>query len=333
MGRVDSFIKFEQNLMAEKEEYYSHVQQGLTIFTEEEQLRLSLRFIYNSIQNSNGIVNSLTQVKEEFDALQKAANFQQIKERFNLIKREIERVLKLLKDDEVLLSDIKGRLRVEQLQNEFNKFKKYLLDKSKLETGDILLSLKSKKYFMTHFLAFIVSKFTSSQVTHAMICVKISQDDIRMVDSRTKPYFYRLHKLRFNPKEIVIVMRPKISYEQRALLLRSIRNFLEKKTRFSIKKLAGVFPGTLLTKWRNRHNKGYTQVPNITSDSDVFCSEFVNEVFKDAGLLLTPKSGYSGMVFSADILRSPYLSYIGILVDESVKSEATIKKYLVPSKI
>jgi hypothetical protein len=144
------------------------------------------------------------------------------------------------------------------------------------------------------------------------MAAKVSPSDVRMIDAHMEQGSAGVHLRDFKilPGEILIVLRPRIGHFQIKLLLKKIVECVKVKS-------------------------GYALVPNFikTRRSKYFCSELVNQAFREAGIFLTPKSQYSGIVFPSDIIVSPYLDFIGLIFKDSVKSEAIVNTYFSHAQI
>ena len=130
------------------------------------------------------------------------------------------------------------------------------------------------------------------------------------------------------PGQILIVLRPLITNEERAKLLSVIKKYLIKKAKYSKAKLESLIIPLTMEKLFGRFSKRKILQKNPASflKNQFFCSEFINQVFLESGVLLTPKSRNSSMVFPSDIAVSPMLGFVGIMVNESQKSYEELSK-------
>jgi hypothetical protein len=257
---------------------------------------------------------------------------------FHLIRNEFDLNLQFAKEINVLVSDIQGRVQIEEnLVKEDGDLKRYLINKNEIDTGDILFRYKVKGHFKETLISRIISTVTSSRITHVLMAAKVSPSDVRMIDAHMEQGSAGVHLRDFKilPGEILIVLRPRIGHFQIKLLLKKIVECVKVKSGFSDLKLVGVFISYLISKIINKFKSGYALVPNFikTRRSKYFCSELVNQAFREAGIFLTPKSQYSGIVFPSDIIVSPYLDFIGLIFKDSVKSEAIVNTYFSHAQI
>jgi len=212
------------------------------------------------------------------------------------------------------------------------------MDESQLLTGDVLMSFKSKDFIKNNLLAKLLYMGQSSlgsvtQVDHLHMALRIG-NVIKIVDSFILAGGVQLKNFELENWAVFIVLRPKISQNQRISIIRSIREFLQNKTKFATFKMVGVAPSDMLNKSVNLFSKGYRVIPHLFGSGRThFCSSFVNEVFKDAGIMLTPKSRYSHMVTPPDILTSPVLKFVGLIFNDAEKDPKTIMRYLSDAKL
>ncbi len=332
-------LEYQKNIKI----YYNDIDISEKIFTQNKHYILSKKYIYNSLYNTNLIDEKLANIIKSLENLKIIQNPDENQKNFQLIQREFEIILKLLKENHVSLSDIQGRVQVEEnLVSEYKEIKKFLIDKNKIQTGDIFMSFKSKSFLKSNLLGKIISNITDSQITHAAMAAKGSFG-IKIIDSnedleRRKKGLkigVRIRDLEIRDGEIFIVLRPKISDIQRIKLLESIQKYLELKTQYSIHKLVGAGLTLLISNSINFFTLGHLNIKNIMNHkkTEMFCSEFVNQVFKEAGILLTPKSQISNTIYPHDIIVSPYIEYIGLIFNENSNSEKIITEYLTNIKI
>jgi len=315
--------------------YYGRIKHS-NIFMQKKHFRLAKRFVYNALTNTTYIERSIKRIIKDLDSIKIAKNPNENQGLFHSIKKEFNSVLKYFNENHVLLSDIQGRLQIqEKIVMRYSGLKKHLIDQSDLKTGDILISFKSKDYLKNVLISRTISRITSSQVTHVLLAIKISQFKIKIVDSHQATGGVRLREFEIFPGEVFIVLRPRMSHHQRAMLLNRIRGYVKNKTGYSKSKLMGALPTFLIIKFINMFSSGYKHIPNILAlkSAEFFCSEFINQIFKEVGILLTPKSKYSSMVYPSDIVVSPFVDYIGLIFEDSERSEKIIARHLSDIKI
>jgi 5-hydroxyisourate hydrolase-like protein (transthyretin family) len=290
---------------------------------------LAKRFVYNAIKKNRLMKESINRIIKYLTSIEIAKESREHQVIFHLIRNEFNLNLQYAKEINVLVSDIQGRVQIEEnLVKEDGDLKRYLINRNEIDTGDILFRYKVKGHFKENLISRIISTVTSSQITHVLMAAKVSPSDVRIIDAHMEQGSAGVHLRDFKilPGEILIVLRPRIGHFQIKLLLKKIVECVKVKSGFSDLKLVGVFISYLISKIINIFKSGYALVPNFirTRRSKYFCSELVNQAFREAGILLTPKSQYSGIVFPSDIIVSPYLDFIGLIFKDFVKSEAIV---------
>ncbi len=337
MQRLNNLDAMADKLLAGIEGYYNELERS-NCFFQEKYFILAKRFVYNAIKKNRLMKGSIKRIIKYLEIIKIAKEPKETQAISRLIRNEFKLSLEYAKEINVLVSDIQGRIQIEEyLVNDYKDLKRYLINKNEIETGDILFSFKTKGYFKKKMISRIINKVTSSQVTHVLLAAKVSPSDVRMIDSHVDAESSGVHlrDFKIHPGEIFIVLRPRISPLQIKLLLKKTIEHLRIKPGFSDLKLAGVFVSFLMSKFINKFTSGYALVPNFirTRKAKFFCSKFINQAFKESGILLTPKSKFSSIVFPADLIVSPFLDYVGLVFDDSGKSEGMMSTYLNNVKI
>jgi len=301
--------------------YYNEIKYT-KIFIQKKHRSFAKRFAYNAISNTTFIERDCIRIIRYLEIIQN--NQKDNTKFFHSIKKEFEEILQYFKENNILLSDIQGRIQIEDnLVSKYRKLKNYLINISDLETGDILLLFKSKKDLSKHPMSRAISFFSDSQVTSTSMAVKGSFG-IKTLGSKIIGGI-KFRDLNVKNGEVLIVLRPKITHQQRFLILESIRKLMQLKTKFSWLKIWGGLHTNILTKSLYYFNLGHIHIPNILGfeRSKLYCSEFLNQVFMNAGILLVPKSRNSNVVYPYDLVYSP-LKYLGLLFNDNEKSEEKI---------
>ena len=326
--RLNNLYEKVDKLLKCIEEYYYKLEHS-DCLSQKKYRGLAKRFVYNAIKKNRLMKESINRIIKCLTSIEIAKEPREHQVIFHLIRNEFNLNLQYVKEINVLVSDIQGRIQIEEnLVKEYGDLKKYLIDINKLDTGDILFRYKVKGHFKEGLISRIISTVTSSQITHVSMAAKVSPSDVRMIDAHMERGSAGVHLRDFKilPGEILIVLRPRIGHFQIKLLLKKIIECVKVKSGFSDLKLVGIFISYLISKIINIFKSGYALVPNFikTKRSKYFCSELVNQAFREAGIFLTPKSQYSGIVFPSDIIVSPYLDFIGLISKYSVNSEAVV---------
>jgi len=285
------------------------------------------KFIFSASENTKKIEIEFGDLIKKLEASEQTVSH---------FKKKFDLIMKLIKENNLLLADIKGRKLIEnKIVYEYEGMVRKVINYKALRTGDILLSFKSKTYFKKSVVSKVHSMLSGSQVTHILLAVKPSPTEAKIIDSYDVTGGVHLRDFDHYPGEVFIVLRPKLTSVQTAKILSGVRRLIEKKAGYSTIKLIGLVPSLLLSNMISKFTKGHVHIPNLfrKRDNEFFCLEFIDKVFKDAGILLTPKSKYSGMVFPGDIAVSPVLDYVGLIFEESERSKEIILEHLSEIKI
>lgn len=211
----------------------------------------------------------------------------------------------------------------EFLQKTVRSLEHYTLYTSHLEKGDVIVSYKTNKYLNFSHLSKIIAFSENSHITHAF-----------MVTGDEKPHTL----ISFNPTHgglgptttsplkgemfIVLRYRSSVSGIPQEKIIESLDSWWPKK---QAKKVYGSLSFAELKSWV-ACAIGFIYIvsaylfgrplclPNPVKNKDnLFCSEFVDEVFKQAGVYLSPRSEDSSVVGPIELFYSPHLEFKGII--------------------
>lgn len=223
-------------------------------------------------------------------------------------------------------------------QDILNHDSNYAIDRNLLKHGDIVLSYKTKKYLRKDILARLVSMATNSPITHSLIVSTSGSKPLLLCSSPegNGPNFLEPCP---SPGEVYIVMRlrdmafPFGDHIKKIVDMRNIGladgcpvnayKFAELKS-WVASAIGFIY---VLSTYLFRRPIVF---PNIVkSDNGVFCSELIDNVFREAGFFMTPRSENPSVVGPVEIFYSPYLSFQGIIMNEddrgSMREELTRK--------
>ncbi len=244
-----------------------------------------------------------------------------------LVETTFIKIEKLIMGVGIQISNIVGRLELDhKILASFNDITRTKLNLAQLQTGDVVAQITSPKTVSQKIISKVYSTLKESEVGHILFIVRVA-DRIMYADYIGTGFRYRTFKVR--PENIYIVLRPRsINLNQRMKMLRSVQNHIKDKNSYSHGELMGAYAVLIFTKIFNLLRGRFTSFSNPVPDptGSFFCSEFVNEVYREAGIYLTPKSRYSNTVMTSDILHSSYLFFLGLLFDDSEKTQLFIQK-------
>jgi hypothetical protein len=297
------------------------------VFSQEKHQRNTIAYAGNALDKSKRVmkyiqdIDALVQLLKQ-DPVPKPLKglFHQLKDIFGSVRSDID-------DVNTDNSYFEGALRIERhvARNEEWLWSNNLFSGSnwsKMKSGDIWMSFKTKSYLKGEMDSRLISRFTDSQVTHVALFMIDSTGKQCLVHSTLIPHTKKMTPYKIFPASIVpgvmyIVLRPKLTDDQRIQLWSAVRKKVEQKIKFSVKKPFGVALSLILS-WLVRmftaRNVSFGN-PFKGARNEMFCSEFIDEVFKDAGFLLTPKSRVSNMVFPSDIAASGNVDFVGVAFD------------------
>ncbi len=214
---------------------------------------------------------------------------------------------------------------------------RFFLSPESLSKNDIILSYKTTYYLKRSILSRMVALATNSPITHAMLVCHGKDGAPKLLVSGDKTKGLGLVDPVTAPGEMFIVMRPadgrdgsgqlskavdlwhaRASYRQETPLKneRSRWKFAEVKCQFA--SLVG-FCYVLSVKFLARP---FIVTNPIKNDSQVFCTELIDNIFKKAGILLSPRSEHDALVGPIELLYSPALSFVGVIASPEDLSHA-----------
>ncbi len=214
--------------------------------------------------------------------------------------------------------------KINELKSIFNhKLSFYLIPKGMLKKGDILLSYKTDEFLKQHLLSKLISISESSKITHASIVYENKKESIQTISATADTERVSIIGLEMKRGEIEFVLRPRLTGKQK-LRLDSILGYWYKKISsdensytFSelkcwIAAIVGlVYITTVRLTGRN------ILIPNlIRRKNSFFCSELIDYIFKQDGIMLSARSQYDSIVGPAEFFYSPYLDFIGVVCNK-----------------
>jgi hypothetical protein len=333
---LEHFMEFTQKSIPELKGY-------IEIFEKEDWLlqvkheKKIIAYSYNALDELQKIRASILSISSIISVLGKDPVTIPLKDAHSKLKHECGKVKVCFEDFINYISYFLGEYRLEYYLNippselsQHNLFTKVRWNEMK--SGDIFVSFKTTRYLKEEAVSRRIALFTGSQVTHVALFVRIPRGNMKesgdsdeyLVHSLGKGY-YGLVPLCIDAGVVYIVLRPNISDDQRMRLWRVVREKVKEKVPFSTKKVIGVGITLILEWFLNLFSKRRRSIRNVFENSreGMFCSEFLNEVFRQVGFHLTPKSRHSAMVFPSDIAASPHVKFIGVAYDAAYVQEGT----------
>lgn len=209
---------------------------------------------------------------------------------------------------------------------------RFIFDHQTIKKGDIVLSYKTPAYLQKDILARLVYIATNSSITHSLIATE-SGAAAKLLCSSPGGNGINL-SLPFPAQgEIYIIMRLKDTDAHYAKLVeRSIDTWNERIETLYVCKfpefkswvasaLGFLYTLSIYTLQRPIILQNFAK-----NQQGLFCSEIIDNIFKEAGILITPRSEYDALIGPVELFHSPYLALQGIIMNE--EDRETIRKDL-----
>lgn len=204
---------------------------------------------------------------------------------------------------------------------------RYILDQSAIKKGDIILSYKTAKYLKRDILARLVSIATNSAITHSLVATEDGENS-KLLCSSPEGNGINLLPPHPNPGEIYIIMRPRdigARYEQHIRhAINTWRDRVNTATgtpyRYKFAEMKSWIASAVgfiyvLSTYLSRRS---ITLPNFAKDQQgIFCSEMIDDIFKEIGILVGPRSEHDAVIGPVEIFHSPYLAMQGVIVNEA----------------
>lgn len=215
----------------------------------------------------------------------------------------------------------------------------YHISKDHVKKGDVILSYKSKNYLRHDFLSNLISISTNSPITHALIATNDEHPHI-FLSSNAEHDGLSLKEENPERGELYLVFgfREELSSEPKEKILKQIDIWSERARRekwryfgFAEYKswvacILGVVDITTTVAFERS-----LRLPNpVHRARTIFCSELIDNIFKGAGIRLTPESKEFAVVGPSELFYSPYLAFKGIIVnneDKELFKKEILEKY------
>ena len=310
----------------------------------------TIKYAYSGLHLQKKIINNITSLLELIEKLKKFQGRKTSQKILNKLKKLFEETIEYFDQSHVYISDFMGRYRIEKyISQTYDDLLNYNLyshgGRSKIKSGDLFVSFKTLRYIKRKNarVSRQVFQVTGSQITHVNMFMKMGMklytldygdefDYVEELNQGKNPEYFRLVEARtLRDGEVFIILRPKLSDNQRIRLWKEAREMVKMKIKYSKKKAIAVVPSLMLHSFKNLFTKRHIGTGNILRGLklEMFCSEIINVLFQRVGFTLTPKMSNSGMVYPADILVSPNVEYVGLMFLPGKLTKEKIMKELV----
>ncbi len=198
----------------------------------------------------------------------------------------------------------------------------YTLQTSHLKKGDIILSYKTSYLLRRSFVSRLVKLASHSQITHIMIASHEENEEPELLFSGDDTQGLGVLVPKPKSGEIFLVMEAKDKMHQKMLNapISKWRNhaYVRKKQsvdcytfpelKCQIASLIGLVVVAMVY-----IGQPLSILNPIQKQSGVFCSELIDAIFKEAGILATPRSEHNGIVGPIEFFYSPLLTFKGVI--------------------
>ncbi len=208
----------------------------------------------------------------------------------------------------------------------------FTLNSPHIEKGDVVLSYKSSEYLKHNILSKIISLSTGSHITHALM--GFNNDGSQTLASASAGESLGLGTRNVSPEkgELFIIMRyiPSINgvpKENVVESMESLYNIESPKASFAeFKSWIALVLGSIYVITAILFERSVCLPNPIKGESSLFCSEFVDDVFRRAGMYVSPRSEYTAVVSPVELFYSPLLEFKGIIFNPEDR-ETFIKEF------
>lgn len=202
----------------------------------------------------------------------------------------------------------------------------HVIDKGKLKKGDVLLFYDAEKFIKNDLLARLIAIAQNSRITHTGIVSRVKDKQAVYISAAASGERVDLFNLSIEQGRFLLVLRPQLNKEKQEYLEKSLDlfhykienlvqfyGFSEAKSWFAT--ALGLFYTASMV---NLHWNMSINIDNpFKSKNKVFCSELVDNLFKDIGVYLTPRSDKNSLASPAEIFYSPQLKFVGVLCNDN----------------
>lgn len=257
-------------------------------------------------------------------SLTAALKSRQIPSRYSFFSRLIFSFVKVKRNLKIILTSIYEVRKVIDTQIILNRgLKNYALNYDRLEKGDILLFYDLEGFLKNDFLARLISIAQGSRITHTGVISSVKNGQATYISAAALGKRMDIFNLDVPPGRFLFVLRPTLNklkhkyfLEELDLLHYRIENMVQYYPFGEIESwfatLIGLFQ---IMSIRTIHSS--LRVGNLLRTPDkIFCSEMIDDLFKNVGVFLTSRSDNASMVGPAEIFYSPYLKFIGVLCNK-----------------
>ncbi|MFA7319245.1 MAG: hypothetical protein WC022_01475 [Parcubacteria group bacterium] len=266
-------------------------------------------------KNLNAMISSLAV------ALKK----KRVPSRYSFFSRLIFRFIRVKRNLKIILTSIYEVRKVIDTQIILNRgLKNYALNYDQLKKGDVLLFYDLEDFLKDDFLARLISIAQGSRITHTGVISNVKKNKATYISAAALGKRMDIFDLAVPPGRFLFVLRPTLNKLKRKYFLEELDML-----NYRIENMVQYYPFGEIESWfatliglfqiisiRTIHSS--LRVGNLLRTPDkVFCSEMIDDLFKNVGVFLTSRSDNDSMVGPAEIFYSPYLEFVGVLCNKN----------------
>lgn len=197
----------------------------------------------------------------------------------------------------------------------------FTLYSSHLEKGDVVLSYKSNQYLKRDILAKLISITTNSHITHTLM-VSDSETPQHLLSANPRSAGIGLDNIAPHKGEMFIIMRYRsgINSIPKKKIIESMDSIYNPKMQYDkklsfaeLKSWVACGIGLIYTMTIVLFERALCLPNPVKKDSTIFCSEFVDAVFRRADAYLSPRSENPAVLGPAELFYSPLLEFKGVI--------------------
>jgi len=186
-----------------------------------------------------------------------------------------------------------------------------------LKPGDVVLSYKTKEYLRSQPLSWQVRLASNSPVTHALVVASNHDGEIKLMAAGDATSGLGIVTAEPKPGEIFLIMSPTPEIRERLLphiaswqVAAEAHSVPWPELKVQIANVIGIF--TVLMAFleqplviKNPYNK----------QKGVYCSELIDRLFKEIGIVISPRCVHDSLISPIELFYSPYLIFQGVIVN------------------
>ena len=208
----------------------------------------------------------------------------------------------------------------------------YAVSQNELKTGDVVLIYADKTFLRKHWVAKLISISEGSSIIHAAIVYVKKPGEVRWIAAQGYGGKVEMTEITKKEGETLLVFRPNIDYASKKKLHKSIENWariLSGKDVFygfsNLKFLFALFEGLFYRLSAHITRRLFIMKNPFHQTTRMYCSEFINKIFYDAGVILTPRSIDSSLVAPVELSFAHCLEFLGVVKDAKIVPDNAIK--------